>query len=487
MAQSNITPIDAAIARCPAEAAVKVTMLLTIVVLLLMMLFGLTMRLSQAALVPIDPSIFYQLMTAHGIGMVGIAGISGAAIMWYFLSRHVALTGWVFWAFLGLCLAGVALILESIFIGGFAGAWTFLFPLPANSGGLWEPGAAATYLVGVILVGVGFLLFVIDCGRALISRYGSLGKALGWPLLFTGAQADVPPPTVVASASIVVFNGIGTIVGAAALIISLINLYFPRFAIDALLAKNMIYFFGHVFINASIYMAVIAVYEIIPEYTGRPWKTSRAFVAAWSAVLLLVMAVYPHHLLQDSVMPAWALVMGQIVSYANGIPLLVVTTFSLLTYLYRSRIRWDLASSLLVAGVFGWSVGSVPAIIDGMISVNNVMHNTQWVPGHFHIYLLLGEVAMAIGFAAWLVKTGLKNRPAERIGAGFLAYMIGGLGFCLVFLVSGAMSVPRRWAVHLPEWRLQDQLGSLFAFVAIVGFAIIAVPMAKRLAMTMKG
>jgi len=36
------------------------------------------------------------------------------------------------------------------------------------------------------------------------------------------------------------------------------------FGIDALLAKNLIYFFGHVFINTTIYMAVIAVYEIIP-------------------------------------------------------------------------------------------------------------------------------------------------------------------------------------------------------------------------------
>ena len=34
----------------------------------------------------------------------------------------------------------------------------------------------------------------------------------------------------------------------------------------------MIYFFGHVFINATIYMAVIAVYEMMPLYTHRPWR-----------------------------------------------------------------------------------------------------------------------------------------------------------------------------------------------------------------------
>ncbi len=107
-------------------------------------------------------------------------------------------------------------------------------------------------------------------------------------------------------------------------------------------------FFGHIFINASIYMAAIAVYEIIPDYTGRCWKTTRLFVIAWLSVLLFVMTVYPHHLLQDMVMPGWMLVMGQIVSYLSGIPLLAVTAFSLCLYLRGSGMRWDLASALLV-------------------------------------------------------------------------------------------------------------------------------------------
>jgi cytochrome c oxidase subunit I len=485
MAEAHVTRAPTA-SPCPAEAAVKLTMILTFVVLLLMMAFGLLMRLNQAAVVQLDPTMFYRLMTAHGIGMVGIAGMSGAAIMWYFVSRHASLTGWVFWALLSSFLVGVVAILASIFIGGFAGAWTFLFPLPAMSGGVWDTGAAALYLVGVIVIGVGFLIYLVEIGRALIQRYGSLSNALGWPLLFTGHQDDAPPPTVVATAVIIVFNGIGTVVGAAALTISLINLYLPSFTLDALLAKNMIYFFGHVFINASIYMAVVAVYEIIPEYTGRPWKASRPFIAAWNAVMLLVMAVYPHHLFQDGVMPAWAMVMGQIVSYANGVPLLVVTTFSLLNYLYRSGIRWDLASALLVTGVFGWSVGSVPAIIDGMISVNNVMHNTQWVPGHFHLYLLLGEVAITLGFAAWLARSEAGELLSGWRSRGLIIYAIGGFGFAAVFLVSGAMSVPRRWAAHLPEWQFQDQLGSIFAVATILGVGIIVVPMIKRLAMTMR-
>ena len=197
------------------------------------------------------------------------------------------------------------------------------------------------------------------------------------------------------------------------------------------------------------------------------------FVIAWSAVLLFVMAVYPHHLLQDVAMPAWALVMGQVVSYLSGIPLLAVTAFSLIVYLRKAdKLRWDLASALLVLGVAGWSVGSVPAIIDGMISVNKVMHNTQWVPGHFHIYLILGEVAMSFGFMMWLVgrRERLPVSGANRLA--FSAYLIGGAGFTVMFLISGALSVPRRWAVHAPQWFLQNQIATAFGALVILGAAV---------------
>ncbi|MET4133771.1 cytochrome c oxidase subunit 1 [Porphyrobacter sp. MBR-155] len=458
----------------PQAGAVKFTMLLAGVVLLLMMIFGFVMRAAQGNLIDLDPAMFYQLLTAHGAGMVGTAGLTGAAILWYFMGRYVPLARGVFWAFLGLFLLGVVLILGAIFIGGYAGAWTFLFPLPANSGGVWGTDAAAAFLLGYVAIGVAFLLLYLEVGRKLIARYGGIGGALAWPLVMgKGTVEDAPPPAVVAAMATTIFNTIGTVVGAAVLASSLVNLYFPEFKVDALLAKNMIYFFGHVFINASIYMAVIAVYEIIPEYTGTPWKTTRIFAVAWSLVLLFVMAVYPHHLLQDTVMPAWSLAMGQIVSYLSGIPLLAVTAFSLIVYLRKANaMRWDLASALLVLGVAGWSVGSVPAIIDGMISVNKVMHNTQWVPGHFHTYLILGEVAMSFGFMMWLI-----GKPEHKAAGGFnwaafSAYVLGGTGFTLMFLVSGALSVPRRWAVHAPEWVLQSQIATGFALLVILGAAM---------------
>ncbi|WP_298849306.1 cbb3-type cytochrome c oxidase subunit I [uncultured Ruegeria sp.] len=452
----------------PQAGAVKLTMILSGAVFALMMVFGLIMRAAQGQLIEVDPALFYQLLTAHGAGMVGTAALSGAAIMWYFCGRHIVLTAGIFWAFLALFLLGVVLILGSIFIGGYGGAWTFLFPLPAMSGGAWEAGAAAAFMLGYVSIGVGFLLYYLELGRQIHARYGSLVRALGWNLILGREDKNPPPPTIVAAAAVTIFNSIGIILGAAVLVASLVHLLVPGFEVNALLAKNLIYFFGHVFINASIYMAVTAVYEILPEYTGKPWKSNRLFAIAWNAVLIFVMAVYWHHLLQDVVMPPWMLVVGQLVSYFSGIPLIAVTAFSTFLYVRGSKMTWDLTSSLLVLSVAGWAVGSIPASIDGMISVNKVMHNTMWVPGHFHTYLLLGEVAMAFGFMAWLVrgKTIAQMSGLDRVA--FVTYLAGAAGFVTVFLFSGAASIPRRWAVHYEEWLMHDRIGTLFSVLIVM-------------------
>ena len=447
---------------------IKFTMLLGGVVFLLMMVFGLIMRAAQGGLIDLDPTLFYQLLTAHGAGMVGSAALSGAAILWYFASRHINLRTAIYTLFLGLFLLGVVLILGSIFIGGYGGAWTFLYPLPAVSRGAWEAAAAVAFILGYLVIGVGFLLFYLEIGIQIERRYGSLWTVLGWRYLFTGNNEDLPAPTIVAAGAVMMFNSIGIVFGAAVIVASIVNLLFPSFEVDALIAKNAIYFFGHVFVNATIYMAVTAVYEILPSYTGRPWKSSRLFIGAWAAVAIFVQAVYFHHLLQDVNMPAWTMAVGQIISYASGVPLIGVTVFSLVLYIKGSGMKWDLPISLLVLGTIGWGIGALPAIIDGMVAVNKVMHNTQWVPGHFHTYLLLGEVAMAFGFAAWLVRDPDQQHMSGFDRLVFRSYVAGGVGFVLIFLWSGASSIPRRWAVHYPEWQFQSQLATVFAAIVVI-------------------
>ena len=90
------------------RVAVLAYIIVSGLVLLLMMLLGLTMRLAQAQWINIQPDFFYVIMTMHGAGMVGIAGLSGAAVMWYFVRRHVPVATAVFVANLVVFLIGVA-------------------------------------------------------------------------------------------------------------------------------------------------------------------------------------------------------------------------------------------------------------------------------------------------------------------------------------------------------------------------------------------
>ena len=441
-------------------------------VFVLMMVFGVLMRLAQSEWLTLPPDLFYQVMTAHGAGMVGAAGLASSAVMWYFLRKYVALSNTVLRINLATFLTGVVLILAGVFLGGFGGGWTFLFPLPGHGMGIWGTAGAASYITGLLIIGVGFLLLYLDVGRAILAKYGNLGKALGWPQLFRGSAQPPPPAAVVASTMVLIVNIAGITSGAIVLVLILLNLFLPAFEIDALLAKNLTYFFGHVFINATIYQAVIAVYEALPEYTKRSWKVNRVFLAAWTASTLMVIIVYPHHLLMDFAMPTWMLVMGQIISYASGLPVLVVTVYGTLMIVHRSGIRWDMASGLLFLSMFGWAAGVIPAIIDGTIMVNSVMHNTMWVPGHFHMYLILGLVAMLFGFMYYATRSEPGERVPKLDGLAYWAYAVGGFGFCLVFLISGSASTPRRWAVHYPEWILYDQISALFGGLVLAGTVI---------------
>ncbi|MEO8418311.1 MAG: cbb3-type cytochrome c oxidase subunit I [Methylophilaceae bacterium] len=444
-------------------------------VLVLMMLFGLSMRMAQGTWINIAPDVFYQIMTAHGAGMASTVSLASSAVMWFFLRKYVPLRLSMFTANYVLFMLGAVAILASIFVGRYAGAWTFLYPLPVHSMGLWSVNAAALFMLGNLLIGVGFLLFYLDAMLAIIRVYGNLGRALGLQWLFGGEIEKSHPLTVVASSMVIITNSFGILAGTVVLVMCLINAYFPSIVLDALLVKNLTYFFGHMFINATIYMAVIAVYELLPRYSGRSWGVSRPFLWGWTASTVMVLIVYPHHLYMDYVMPHWMMVTAQIISYTSSLPIFVVTVYGALANIYCSGIRWSMPAKLLVLSMFGWAAGIVPAIIDATIRANLVTHNTQWVPGHFHFYLLLGVLPMVLAFMYYLVEDRMQVTDSVSGRFGFMAYVIGGLTFVGAFLAAGHVSVPRRFAVHMPEWMPYDQVGSIGAILLIAAMLVFTV------------
>jgi len=247
-------------------------------VVILMMVFGVLMLLQQGGVVDFGPAAFYKFLTLHGTGMIGAAVLAAVAIMWYFLSHYVSLSKRVLKTNIVLFLIGVVMIIVGIFALDFSGSWTFLYPLPAISAGAWGIAGALTYLIGLFLVGLGLQIILIDCARAIIKKYGSLGKGLGWDVISgKKAEADAPPSTVVASTMVVIVNTAAIISGSTVIFMNIITIINPAFTFDPLLAKNLTFAFGHILANSTIYMAVIAVYEILARSTGRPWKSNKVF------------------------------------------------------------------------------------------------------------------------------------------------------------------------------------------------------------------
>ncbi|MEX1029489.1 MAG: cbb3-type cytochrome c oxidase subunit I [Paenibacillaceae bacterium] len=464
-----------------AQRTIRIYMVISGIVLFSMMILGFLMLLSQGEIYIIDDLVLYEIMTIHGTGMIGIGALAAAAIMWHFLSQYVQLSTGILIANLVFFLIGVLLVLIGVLKYNFAGAWTFLYPLPAMSGGAWNVTASVLYLSGMLLIGIGFILFYLDVARALIVKYGSLGKTLGWPIIFGKSKEKYgPPPTVVASTMVTIVNLTAMVAGATVLVINLINVIAPEFTFDALIAKNLTYAFGHIFANSIIYMGVIAVYEILPRYTNRPWKSNKIFLIAWNMSTLFTIIIYPHHLFMDFAMPQWVLILAQILSYMNGIPALVVTAFGAIMIVYRSGIRWDMASGFIFFAMLGWITGVVPAIVDATITVNSVMHNTKWVPGHFHMYMGIGAVSMIFGFMYYLIRTeaAYKDQPVDRVS--MWTYVLFFFGLCGSFLFSGVVGAPRRWAVHAPEWVPYDKLGALCALFVILATATFVIRFLSR-------
>ena len=314
----------------------------SVALFVLMMLLGLTMRMSQATWLNVAPDLFYRILSMHGAGMVGTAALVTTAVMWFFLRKYVTLHLWAFVSNYVLFMIGAVCIIVAIFIDGYGGLWTFLYPLPVHAMGLWTPNAAALFMAGYLFIGVGSLLFYLDAAAGIIRKFGNLGRALGLQWLFGGSIDPNHPKTVVASTMVIIANTLGILAGAVVLVMSLVNIFFPEMALNALVAKNLIYWFGHMYINATIYMGVIAVYELLPRYSQKPYPISRPFLWSWAASCLFVIVVFPHHLLMDYAEPRWLLVMGQIVSWGAGFPVFLVTVYGALTNIYRSGMRWTM-------------------------------------------------------------------------------------------------------------------------------------------------
>ncbi len=427
------------------------------------------MKAAQGNLLHLAPETFYALLTLHGAGMIATVVLLTGVAHWYFLREHLTLRVEVLLFAVAAIVWGLLAAAVAVLVGGFAPGWTFLYPLPFV-GATWPAWATGLFFFGVLFVGIGFAIYCLDILAGIVREYGSLLNGLALDTLIPRlrrADGKVAPPTVIA-ATMVAIDGILTVSAGTILVIALLGRWAsPNFPIDPLWIKNLTYFFGHTIANLTIYVSAGVIYAVLPHYTQRPWHTNKIYAISWTTSLIFVPWAWPHHLYMDFVQAPWLQLFGEGSTYIASIPATVVTIFGALLLVYRSPMRWRIGSTMFVAGLLGWLIGGAAAMLDATIPFNDVLHNTLWVPAHFHTYLLGGVFLFVLGFASHFA--GERAAPGRFAKTAEWLFFVGLGGFLLTFYAGGIEGVPRREAVQPAPGPFLADIATGFVVILLVG------------------
>ena len=444
----------------------------------LMLLVGLVMRAAQAKWVPdLPPGAFYSLLTLHGAGMaVGLA-LCGMGGLWFLIRRYVDLSAPLAVLALIFTLLGVVGVLIATVFGHFAGLYTFLYPMPFD--GNWPNWATGLFLISMVLVNIGWMIWCFQMVGSVVRMHGGLLEAMGWDYVFHSkafkAAGRQPPPPEAFPALMVGLDGLVAGMAATLLVISLLVRWVdPRVQIDPLWAKNLTYFWAHTYANLIIYMLAAMIYVGLPYVTRREYHTSTVLVIGWWTSMTLTLTNYFHHLYMDFVQPGFLQYVGELSSYLSALPVTAVTIFSALMLVWRSRTRWTLGAIFFYMGLVGWVVGGIGAEIDASVPFNVHLHNTLWVPAHFHTYMLGGCLLFVMGWIFLLLESRSQRSTSESLRWVISVLTFGGMTvFLMGFYWAGTLGVPRRYATEPAPGPIIAQIATVGAVVMLVGFILI--------------
>lgn len=463
----------------------KITSLWIITVLVLFIVsivLGILMRLNQGEIIHQSPITFYINMTTHGLTMIGIWFVAGMAAVNYLMQRYVKTSYSANLFAMLLTVIGVLMLWTSTFIGNFHAAWTFLYPLPLKI--MWAKWATPLFLCSLTVLGVGWLVWSISLMAQILKKY-SISQSFAWQHFKKDHSVETPPFILITMITLI--GIIACLFAAVLLIVLFFTEYFSngRFVNDALLMKNLTYFFGHTIANEMLYLGLAVIYELFAEVSGRPkWKTTWYVALAWNFTLIFILTAFFHHLYMDFVQPEGLQIVGQLASYLASLPAAGVTVFSVLVAVYRTKIKWSLTNLLFFIGIAGWVIGGLGAVIDATISNNFVLHNTLWVPAHFHTYNAMGNVLFSLAFFNWFSLHFDNEIQKERFTKlKLVLLLIGGIGFLLAFYVGGAESIPRRYSSYPSEFPMAAPLAAgaaLFATIYLTAILLFFFNISKK-------
>lgn len=193
---------------------------------------------------------------------------------------------------------------------------------------------------------------------------------------------------------------------------------------DALLARTLFWFTGHAIVYFWLLPAYVSWYTLVPRQAGGKLLSDPMARTSFILFLLLSTPIGIHHQYADpGIHQGWKL-LHALLTFAVFFPSLL-TFFNVVASLeiggrarggtgwlsWFLRLPWgdpSLAAQVLAMVLFAF--GGAGGLILASFSVNLVVHNTAYVPGHLHLTVGSAVMLTFVGITYWLVPH-LAGRP----------------------------------------------------------------------------
>lgn len=229
------------------------------------------------------------------------------------------------------------------------------------------------------------------------------------------------------------------------------------------LARTLFWFFGHALVYFWLLPAYIMFYTILPKIAGGKLYSDLAGRIALFLFLLFSIPVGVHHQYSDPTITQGVKFFHGLLTYGVAIPSFI-TAFTLAASLeyagrknggkglfgWMKKLPFFDSSRYLFAYFIGGLIlfifGGVTGIVNASYSLNTVVHNTAWLPGHFHM-TVAGPVFLGIvGMSLYLYSTMSGKKVFMQNVATIIPYLwvIGMLIFSFGMSWGGLRGEPRR-------------------------------------------